>query len=77
MLSGEVDGEKLRALRERAGLSVEDLAATVGRTKWLIYDLEKNRCGPDAKVFKRICEHLGVPPEVLLVTPSKTENGVA
>ncbi|MFC9429312.1 helix-turn-helix transcriptional regulator [Streptomyces sp. NPDC056987] len=52
MLSLTISGAKARALRERRGLSVVDLADAVGCSRWQIYKIEKGTNQPSPTLYK-------------------------
>ncbi|WP_030747514.1 helix-turn-helix domain-containing protein [Streptomyces sp. NRRL F-5135] len=51
MLSRQINGDAVRSLRESRGLSVADLAAAAGCSKWQIYKIEKGRSQPSPQVY--------------------------
>ena len=62
-------GEKIRALRKEAGLTLEQLADATDSSKSYIWELEnKNMPRPSAEKIGRIAATLGVTPEFLLDT---------
>lgn len=67
MLSQTVDGAKLRSLREDAYMSVVDLAAACGVTKWHIYGIETGKHQPSAPVYGAMKDALGADDKDLLV----------
>ncbi len=56
-------GSRLRALRESAGLSQLQLAATSGISHEVISRLELGRCWPKASTVRALAQSLGVEPE--------------
>lgn len=66
MLSQTVDGAKLRSLREKARMSVADLADAAECTNWHIYGIETGRWQCSGEVYDRIKEALDASDEDLL-----------
>lgn len=54
MLNLQVDGAKLRTLREASGLSVKALAEKVGCSNWHIYRIESGHGQPGAETYGAI-----------------------
>lgn len=69
MRSVTVSGSALRAARENAELTQQDLADKVGCTKWFISKLEVGSRQPSASTFGDICRALGVSKSSLLEAP--------
>ena len=57
---------RLKTLREKAGLSVEELAEKSGIPKRTLFNWESGRCCPLIEKFPTIAEILGVEPRSLL-----------
>lgn len=70
MLSQTVDGAKLRSLREKARMSVADLADAAGCTIWHIYGIETGRWQCSGEVYDRIKDELKASDEDLLAEGS-------
>lgn len=51
---------KLRALREQSGLSVEALATKAGLSRASVHHLEAGTRKPSLETIKKICKALGV-----------------
>ncbi len=70
-------GQRLRALRERAGLSQLALAAASGITNDTICRLELGRRAPQAATIERLARALAVPPERFVTDepPEETWDG--
>ncbi len=60
---------RLKMLREKAKLSVDDLAAKTGFPRQTLYDWESTKSSPPVKELMRLSEGLGVSVRSLL--PSK------
>jgi transcriptional regulator with XRE-family HTH domain len=60
-------GATLRAIRRRAGLTVEKLAKDVGVSRSLISAIELGRVGPSLGTLRRIAKALNVPMAALFV----------
>lgn len=60
-------GEKIRALRKKAGLTMEELAIQINASKSSIWELEnKDKARPSAERINEIGRVLGVTPEFLM-----------
>ncbi|MFE6223300.1 helix-turn-helix domain-containing protein [Streptomyces sp. NPDC057854] len=46
-----VDGQKVRRLRRRRGLTVAAVAEAAGCSKWMIYKIESGRHQPGPEVY--------------------------
>ncbi|MFF9146355.1 helix-turn-helix domain-containing protein [Streptomyces sp. NPDC014861] len=46
-----VDGQKVRRLRRRRGLTVVAVAEAAGCSKWMIYKIESGRHQPSPRVY--------------------------
>ncbi|MFJ2964246.1 helix-turn-helix domain-containing protein [Streptomyces collinus] len=64
-------GPRLRAQRRRAGLSVNDLAARVGRSTWSIWVYERGEAQPPIVVADALADALGLPLERLLADDTR------
>jgi transcriptional regulator with XRE-family HTH domain len=62
----EVDGMKLRDLRERRALSLRDLSDLSGVNYNAIWRIEVGRTGAQPRTVRRLAEALGVEPHALL-----------
>ena len=51
---------RLKALREKAGLTVADLASATGVSRTALYNLEGGKCRPTWDVVQRLANALGV-----------------
>lgn len=57
----EIDGPKLREMRQLMGLTVTEVAAKVGITQGYLSGIElETRLGVSPAVFVRICDAMGV-----------------
>ncbi len=61
----EVDGMKLRALRERQALSLRDLSDVSGVNYNAIWRIEVGRTGAQPRTVRRLAKALGVKPHEL------------
>lgn len=60
-------GEKIRTLRKKAGLTLDQLAEQVGASKSSVWELEnKEKARPSADRIHEIARVLGVTPEFLM-----------
>ena len=55
-----VDGSKIRALREKAGLTQAELANKVGVEQTMITYIERGVKRPSVELFIRIADYFGV-----------------
>jgi len=62
----EVNGMKLRALRERRALSIRELSDLSGVDYNAIWRIEVGRTGAWPRTVRRLAEALGVEPQELL-----------
>ena len=62
----EVNGMKLRALRERRALSLRELSDLSGVNYNAIWRIEVGRTGAQPRTVRRLAEALGVEPHELL-----------
>lgn len=60
-------GKNVRAMRERASLSQEELAFRAGMKRSYLSDLERGTRNPSIRSLGRLAEALGIPPSQLLV----------
>lgn len=67
-------GEKMRLLRERLGLSREDLAGRTGVSPSLVAQLEVGRAQPSLDTLERIASVLGVSPCYLILEDPSVEQ---
>ncbi|OIP15348.1 MAG: transcriptional regulator [Comamonadaceae bacterium CG2_30_59_20] len=69
-------GDKLRLLRKKKGLSLEQLAALTESSKSYIWELEnRDAPNPSAEKMVRLAASLDVTPEFLLSTTVSTPDG--
>ncbi len=59
-------GERLRYARRKNGYTQESLAAAIGVSRGVIYNLEKNKTEPQTIVLNAICRTLKINAEWLL-----------
>ncbi|MDP9437790.1 MAG: helix-turn-helix domain-containing protein [Actinomycetota bacterium] len=62
----EVDGMKLRALRERQALSLRHLSDVSGVNYNAIWRIEVGRTGAQPRTVRRLAEALGVEPHEMM-----------
>jgi transcriptional regulator with XRE-family HTH domain len=67
--SGEQLGPRLNRLRREAGLTLADVAATLGVSKPTVWAWEKGKARPLPERLAAIAEALGVAPEALVPAP--------
>jgi XRE family transcriptional regulator, fatty acid utilization regulator len=65
-MAPEQFGARLRSLRERAGLSLKQLAGKVGTNEYHIATWERNIQRPEMATVERLAAALGVPSAELL-----------
>jgi transcriptional regulator with XRE-family HTH domain len=61
MASRRTNGVAIRALREALGISVTDLAASVGLDRTALWRIEKDGTQPRPDTLRKIADRLGVP----------------
>lgn len=54
-----VDGQKVRTLRRRRGLTVVAVAEAAGCSKWMIYKIESGKNQPSPRVYVGMRKALG------------------
>ena len=60
-------GEKVRTLRKKAGLTLEQFAEQIGASKSSVWELEnKEKARPSADRINEVAKVLGVTPEFLM-----------
>lgn len=59
-------GETIRAAREAAGMTQEDLATRVGVQKFNVSVWERDVCAPQVRTLKRLADALGMTTDELL-----------
>jgi transcriptional regulator with XRE-family HTH domain len=62
----KVIGPRVRWIREHRGLSVDELASLIGRSKPMMGQIENGRRGPSVDTFVKLCFALNVPGKWLL-----------
>jgi transcriptional regulator with XRE-family HTH domain len=70
-------GAKLRAAREAAGLTREQLADSIGRSESLIKLVELGHCGTRPEKLAELAVVLGVPMESFFVAGDDTAEALA
>lgn len=65
-LMPQVDGEKLRAIREERFLSHRELAQRAGISPTTVLNLEKEQAEPQRRTIRKIANALGVEPAELV-----------
>lgn len=70
MLSHAIDGKKVRALREAANLSVQQLAEAAGLSRWFLYKIEQGKAQPGRELAGRIALALGVTFKDIIAVPA-------
>lgn len=65
-LMPQVDGEKLRAIREECFLSHRELAQRAGVSPTTVLNLEKEQAEPQRRTIRKIANALGVEPAELV-----------
>ncbi len=67
-------GEKIRALRKKAGLTLDQLAEAIGASKSAVWELEnKVKARPSAERINELARVLAVTPEFLMDDQSSAE----
>ncbi|MFD5552034.1 helix-turn-helix domain-containing protein [Streptomyces goshikiensis] len=72
--TGSFDGDLMRAIRKRRGLSAADLAQAVGTTKAMILAYENGRHVPESRRAQQLTRALNLRDVSLLWHPSSLEN---
>jgi len=73
-------GPRLRAARETAGMTLQDIASATGLTKGYISQIERDLSSPSVSTLWRVCSVLGITigdltePEALALEPVYTER---
>lgn len=67
-------GEKLKSLREDRGMSVDDLAKTLGLTRQAVYNYEMDARVPRDEIKVRIANFFGVGIEEIFFTQGATNR---
>ena len=67
-------GKNVRTLRDREGLSQEELAFRAGMKRSYLSDLERGTRNPSVRALGRLAEALRVAPSRLLEDPSTSET---
>jgi transcriptional regulator with XRE-family HTH domain len=73
MTAGEGLGARLNRLRREAGLTLADVAATLGVSKPTVWAWEKGKARPLPERLDAIAAALGVAPDLLLAAPPARE----
>jgi len=60
---------RLRMLREKTGLTVDELAEKTGISRQTLYDWESTKASPPVKELPKLSEHLGV--KIRTILPEK------
>lgn len=55
----------LKAARVNAGMTQDEAARAMGKTKQTVVNWENGRCGIKYRDFMRLCELYGMPPEMV------------
>lgn len=66
-------GNRIRTIRKAKGLSQQDFANTLHKTKSTISKYEHGEITLDLETFREICQCLQIPPHVLLTAMEETE----
>ena len=67
-------GERLRHARKSKGATQESLADTIGVSRGVIFNLEKNKTDPQAIVINAICQTLNIDKEWLQTGAGQMED---
>tara|TARA_R110002124_G_scaffold238531_1_gene403784 strand:- start:9644 stop:9895 length:252 start_codon:yes stop_codon:yes gene_type:complete len=67
-------GKNVRTLRDREGLSQEELAFRAGMKRSYLSDLERGTRNPSVRALGRLAEALRVAPSLLLEDPKSSET---
>lgn len=70
----EIDGERLRRARDRAALTIRELAERSGVSASTIWHLEAGRREARPSTARKLAEILGVAPAELLAGPAARET---
>jgi transcriptional regulator with XRE-family HTH domain len=76
MASRRTNGVAIRALREALGISVQDLAASVGIDRTALWRIERDGTQPRPGTLRKIADRLGVSLDAITsrVTDSEPED---
>ncbi len=69
----EIDGSKLKTLREIKNLTFKDVGDAVGVGRGTIYNYEQGNAAPSSKVLARLCAFFNVPIEVFTTTENNSK----
>jgi len=67
-------GERLKYARKSKGYTQDTLANTIGVSRGVIFNIEKNKTEPQNIVINAICQTLGISREWLLTAEGEPEN---
>lgn len=67
-------GERLNYARKKSGYTQDSLAKTIGVSRGVIFNLEKNKTEPQAIVIHAICQTLKINEDWLATGIGKMEN---
>jgi len=67
-------GERLNYVRKKNGYTQDSLAETIGVSRGVIFNLEKNKTVPQAIVINAICKTLGINKEWLVSGTGEMED---
>ena len=67
-------GERLKYARKSKGYTQDTLANTIGVSRGVIFNIEKNKTKPQSIVINAICQTLSVSKEWLLTAEGEPEN---
>lgn len=66
----------LTAARVNAGLTLDDVASKIHRTKSTIISWEKGKTPIDVQTFKELCDLYNAPMEVIILPCNSTQSGI-
>jgi len=67
-------GERLVYARKKNGYTQSSLAAAIGVSRGVIFNIEKNKTAPQAIVVNALCQTLGINREWLMCGTGKMED---
>lgn len=70
----QVNGETLKVIRERSGLTGTALAAAAGINRAYLSHIEAGRKQPSPEVARRLADHLKVPLVAILSNPQEAAS---
>lgn len=70
-ISAEGLGDKIRALREERGISLEEMSQKLGLSLSYLSEVERGKRTPSLQSLYNICRYFSIPVSLLISTPAK------